>query len=172
MAQAGDTLENEIGESITFVETAADTGGERLVMEVVYLPSHVRPPLHLHPRQRERFEVLTGEIVVQRGNEEATFVAGDSFDVPAGTVHQMTAGEAPETRLRWEIVPALDSEGFFEAMWSLPEDRRPNPLRLAWILNRHRHEFRLARPAYAVQRVVFGTMALVGRLLGHHRGSG
>ena len=169
MAQAGDTLENALGESITFVETAADTDGERLVMEVVYLPSHIRPPLHLHPKQEERFDVMSGEIVVRRGSDETTFVAGESFEVPVGTPHQMTAGEAPETRLRWEIRPALDSEGFFEAMWSLPEDRRPNPLRLAWILNRHRHEFRLAKPAYGVQRVVFGTMALVARLLGHHR---
>jgi quercetin dioxygenase-like cupin family protein len=169
MVQAGDTLENPIGESITFVETAADSGGERLVMEVVYLPSDVRPPLHYHPRQNERFEVLTGEIVVRRDSEETTFVAGDSFTVPAGTVHQMVAGEAPETRLRWEVLPALDSESFFEAMWTLPEDRRPSPLRLAWILTRHRHEFRLASPAYWIQRIVFGTLALVARLTGQHR---
>jgi hypothetical protein len=138
-------------------------------MEVLYLPSDVRPPLHYHPSQNERFEVLTGEIVVRRGTEETTFQAGDSFTVAAGTVHQMVAGEAPETRLRWEVRPALDSAGFFEAMWTLPEDRRPSPLRLAWILNRHRHEFRLASPAYWIQRVVFGTLALVARLMGQHR---
>lgn len=166
MARSGDTLENALGETITFVETAADSAGERLLMEVLYLPSHVRPPLHLHPKQEERFEVLEGEIRVKLGDEDSTFAAGDSFTVPVGTPHLMEAGDAPQTRLRWEIRPALDSEGFFEAMWSLPEDRRPSPLRLAAILTRHRHEFRLAATPYPLQRVVFGTLALFARLLG------
>lgn len=169
MAQAGDILSNALGETITFLETAADSGGERLVMEVLYLPSHVRPTLHYHPRQEEHFEVLVGEIAVKRGDEEHTFGAGEKFEVPVGTVHTMSLGNATETRLRWEIRPALDTEGFFEAMWSLPEDRRPSPLRLASILTRHRHEFRLAAPPYPVQRIVFGTLALVARLLGQHR---
>ncbi len=166
MAQAGDTLTNALGESITFRETTADSGGDRLLLEVLYLPSDRRPPAHYHPRQEERFEVLEGEIVVKRGDEEHTFEAGDLFEVAAGTVHAMWSGEAPETRLRWEIVPALKSEDFFEAIWSLPEDRRPSPLTLASILTRHRHEFRLASPPYPLQRIVFGTMAFFGRLLG------
>ena len=109
MAQTGDILSNALGETITFLETAADSGGERLVMEVLYLPSHVRPTPHYHPRQEEHFEVLEGEIAVKRGDEEDTFGAGEQFEVPAGTVHTMSMGSSPETRLRWEIRPALNS---------------------------------------------------------------
>ncbi len=70
MAQAGDTLTSARGESITFRETSADSGGERLVLEVLYLPSDRRPPAHYHPRQEEHFEVLEGEIVVKTLSEK------------------------------------------------------------------------------------------------------
>jgi hypothetical protein len=44
--------------------------------------------------------------------EELRYVAGQRFDIPAGTPHQM-AGDCP-TREHWETRPALRIAEFFE----------------------------------------------------------
>ena len=62
MAVTGQTLVNPAsGERITFRTTAAESNGELVAIELE-LPSggRVPGPLHLHPLQEERFEVVRG----------------------------------------------------------------------------------------------------------------
>ena len=59
MIRAGDTLVNPVsGETITFVETAAETGGDYTVIECAVRPGGGVPMAHVHPNQSETFEVL------------------------------------------------------------------------------------------------------------------
>jgi hypothetical protein len=61
--RAGDTLVNPVsGETITFVETAAETGGDYTVIECAVRPGGGVPMAHVHPNQSETFEVLDGEL--------------------------------------------------------------------------------------------------------------
>ena len=46
---------------------------------------------------------------------ERRYGPGETFEVPAGTPHQMT-GEGP-TRARWEVRPALRTAEFFERLY-------------------------------------------------------
>ena len=48
--------------------------------------------------------------------EERRYVAGEAFDIPARTPHQM-AGDGL-ARLRWEVRPALRTAEFFERAYS------------------------------------------------------
>jgi quercetin dioxygenase-like cupin family protein len=73
------------------------------------------PPAHFHPRQDERFEVLEGTVWTRIGDVERTYEAGDRFDVPAGTSHQVSAQGA--ARMHWEIRPALRTAEFFERLY-------------------------------------------------------
>ena len=109
---------------------------ELLVMEQSYEPDSEAPPPHYHPSQDEHFEVLEGSIALRVGHEHRTVPAGESFDIPRGTVHTMgPAGVA--ARVRWEVRPALRTEAFLTGM---PEDFSE---RLGWI-QRFAEEFRLA----------------------------
>ena len=70
--------------------------------------------------------------------------------------------------------PALRTETAFESLAGLARDGKTykagvpkNPLRLALILREYEDEIHLTRPPLAVQRVVFGALARVGRLLGY-----
>ena len=90
--------------------------GEVLVMEATYGGSGSLPPEHLHPRQTERFEVLEGTLRAIVGGEDRRYGAGDAFEVPPGTPHQMT-GEGP-ARVRWEVTPALRTAEFFQRLYS------------------------------------------------------
>jgi quercetin dioxygenase-like cupin family protein len=113
MASAGKTVVNpDTGERVTFVKTAADTGGELLELELVWpRPGH-RAPAHVHPEMEERYEVLEGTAAFRIGDAERTAHAGDLVTVPPGTVHLAWNPTGEAVRLKVEFRPALRWEEF------------------------------------------------------------
>src|SRR6266511_2200305 len=101
MPEAGQVIEGFGGMQLRLVEV----GDELLEMEARYSCEMGMPPEHLHPRQGERFEILEGSMRAIVDGEERVYEAGESFEVPAGTRHQMAA-EGPAT-IRWQVRPAL-----------------------------------------------------------------
>jgi quercetin dioxygenase-like cupin family protein len=89
---------------------------ELLAMEATYAGTGDFPPVHLHPSQAEHFEVLEGELRAIVDGTERRYGAGETFEVPEGTPHTMTA-DVP-TRTRWEVRPALRTAEFFEGLYS------------------------------------------------------
>lgn len=87
---------------------------EALVLESVMPPNSQKPPPHYHPSQHEYFEVLEGEVQTYIGGERRAYSAGERFDVPPGTVHEMSNTGGSQARLHWETRPALRTLGFFE----------------------------------------------------------
>ena len=106
-------------------------------MEQSYDAGADAPPPHYHPSQDEHFEVLEGTIALRVGHEHSTVPAGESFDIPRGTVHPMGPSGGAPARVRWEVRPALRTEQFLTEMPSEFSER------LAWI-QRFAEEFRLA----------------------------
>jgi quercetin dioxygenase-like cupin family protein len=89
---------------------------DALEVEAVYQVGSQKPPVHLHPEQDERFEVLAGEITAVVDGEERLHAAGDTFAIPRGTPHTMWNGSGDEVRVLWRTSPALDTLGWFEAL--------------------------------------------------------
>jgi len=115
MPAAGDVIEGHDGFRLRLVRTGAETDGAVLEMEATYGGTAGLPPEHLHPHQTERFEVLDGAMRTVIGGVERRYETGESFEVPAGTPHQMAA-DGP-ARVRWEVRPALRSEDFFAGLY-------------------------------------------------------
>ena len=111
MPQEGQEIEGFGGVRLRLVKVGEDL----LEMEASYSGEAGMPPEHLHPSQAERFEVLEGSMRTIIGGEEQTYGAGEPFDVPAGTPHQMAA-DGP-TRVRWEVRPAMRTAEFFERLY-------------------------------------------------------
>jgi mannose-6-phosphate isomerase-like protein (cupin superfamily) len=85
MAGRGDTIENPLtGERMTFLETASDTDGELLQMEYVAPPRSKGPTEHVHPRQEERYEVLSGALGLRVGGRELHLEEGQRAVGPPG----------------------------------------------------------------------------------------
>jgi quercetin dioxygenase-like cupin family protein len=169
-----DTLTNPItGQRLRFVRTAAETGGELLEMESAYRPGGWPPVLHVHPIQWERFVVLEGTLRVILDGEERDVRAGETIVVEPGVVHEMWNPGAEWARVTWQVRPALRTESLFRTAFGLAQDGLvnargiPNLLQLAVLLRAHDAEFRLAKPPHAVQKVLFGVLAPIGRLLGY-----
>jgi hypothetical protein len=111
VAEAGQEIEGFGGMRLRLITVEPD----ELVMEATYSGEAPMPPSHLHPNQAERFEVLEGAMRTKIGDEERDYEAGEVFEVPTGTPHQMAA-QGP-TRTRWEVRPALRTAEFFERLY-------------------------------------------------------
>lgn len=75
------------GEQITFVETAEQTGGRHLLIEVSLLENGDGPRLHVHKRFMEEFHVIHGHLTVQVGDHQYVLEPGQSITAPMGTAH-------------------------------------------------------------------------------------
>jgi mannose-6-phosphate isomerase-like protein (cupin superfamily) len=115
MAHQGQEIGSPAGMTLLLVRTGEETDGELLEMEATYSGEGGMPPEHLHPSQVERFEVLEGSMHAIVGGEERVYEVGESFEVPAGTPHQMAA-QGP-TRTRWEVRPPMRTAEFFERLF-------------------------------------------------------
>ena len=132
MAHEGQELEGRDGFRLKLLKISDDL----LEMEALYTGRGRFPPEHYHPRQEERFEVLEGAVRAVVNGEELRYVAGERFEIPAGTPHQM-AGDGP-ARVHWEIRPALRMAEFFEEAYS--GNAAPD------FYDRFAEEFRLTTP--------------------------
>jgi quercetin dioxygenase-like cupin family protein len=170
---AGDVIDNPAARmQLRLIRTASETDGDLLEMEATYEPGSVEPLEHFHPRQEEHFEILAGSMEAQLGNEHRTLVAGDSIDIPAGTVHAMWNSGGEQARVLWQTRPALRTEEFFRLVGRLAEEGKltpkgpSNPLIGASVMQEFRDEFRPTNPPAAVQAVAFPVLAVAARILG------
>ena len=118
MARAGQEISGPSGHRLRLIQTAAETDGELLEMEATWEGGGDLPPAHHHPSQDERFEVLDGAVKTVIEGVERRYEAGETFEVPAETMHQMTGDGA--ARVNWQVRPALRTAEFFERLYGSP----------------------------------------------------
>jgi quercetin dioxygenase-like cupin family protein len=174
MIHAGDTIENPVtGERIVFHQTSRETNGEAVVFETFVQPHGFVAAAHVHPKQEERFEIVSGTLALNVGGEEIVVGSGETITIPAGTPHRFSNAADDEVRFRCEVRPALQFEQLLETMFSLAADGKtnkkgmPNPLRLAVIARAHFDVVRLPFPPAFVQRLGLALGAPMGRLFGY-----
>ncbi len=176
MGKSGDVLEHPITrERIVFRKTARDTGGELLQADLYLPPGGFVAAEHIHPRQEERFEVVSGTLRGRVAGKELTAGPGEKVVVPAGTAHVWWNSGDSEMHVLVDVRPALRIENFFETFFGLAQDGKvnpktglPNPLQLAVTLRAFRNELILAQPPRLAQTLLFGSLGSIGSLLGYH----
>ena len=174
MARRGEVLESPTnGQRVVIRETAETTGGELLRLDFFVAPGGFLGSEHLHPKQEERIEVLSGALRCRVGGRERTLGHGDAIAVPPGTPHTLWNEGTEEAHALVEYRPALRMETLFETLFGLGRDGKtdeegsPSLLQGAVMLEEFEDEYRLARPPLLVQKAVAAVLAPVGRLLGY-----
>jgi quercetin dioxygenase-like cupin family protein len=176
MAKAGDELVNPVtGLRTVFRRTVHDTGGELLQVDWIGDPGWTTGPDHVHPLQEERFEVLSGKLGLRVEGIEHVLGEGEVIVGPAGYAHAAwNASSNDEVHALIDFRPALRTETVFETLARLAHDGKTNragapknPLLLALILHHYENEIYFVRPPLALQRMIFGALAKVARLLGY-----
>lgn len=174
MIHRGQTLVNPVtGERMTFVETAADTGGERVVIELRAAPGGSVAAAHIHPSQWETFTVVSGTLGAKVAGRTTEAGPGQTLGVAPGVAHTWWNAGDDELVFRCEIRPALQFESLIETMFSLAADGKtngkgmPNPFRLAVIANAHFDTVRLPVVPAWMQKTALALGSPLGRAMGY-----
>jgi quercetin dioxygenase-like cupin family protein len=168
MAKAGDELLNPVtGLRTVFRKTAEETSGELLQVDWIGEPKWTTGPDHVHPRQEERFEVLSGKLGLRVGGVERVHRAGDVIVALADAPHAAWNAGDDEVHVLVDFRPALRTETAFEALAGLARDGKTNRAGAPKNLHEFEDEIYFVRPPLLVQKVIFGALARVARLLGH-----
>ena len=110
-----DVITNEkLGETLTLLVSAKDTGGARNKYEIT-MPAHADGPYaHFHTRFKEVFTVTKGVLDFYLGNEKArtTLTEGQSITAEIGQLHAFRNNSDEPVRFTVEGIPA---GGFVDA---------------------------------------------------------
>ncbi len=174
MINAGDLIENPVtGERVRFIETARETDGEYVLIDVEVDPNGAVAKGHVHPYQTEQFEIVDGTMGFKAGGKTVLAGPGDVVTVEPGKPHRFWNAGDTVARFHCEVRPALGFESFLETMFGLAADGKtnasgmPNPLRLAVIANEHFDDVRLPYVPAFLQKAALATGATLGRLAGY-----
>jgi uncharacterized protein YndB with AHSA1/START domain/mannose-6-phosphate isomerase-like protein (cupin superfamily) len=107
----------QLGCRMVLRQTAADTNGELLEIDVLGQPKGMLLAPHVHERQSERYEVIVGAMKVVAGGEERLLRPGDSAEVGPGVAHRQLPGEkGVHGHVRIQVRPAGSTEGFIRRL--------------------------------------------------------
>ncbi|KUG07257.1 cupin domain-containing protein [Solirubrum puertoriconensis] len=173
MAYQGQFIENPItGQSIYFLTTTRQSQGAELVIESSYRGHSTEPLPHYHPAQEEYFEVLQGEVTVRLDGELHTLRRGEELRIAPKQVHSMWNNSEARATVRWTTRPALRTEEFLETVFTMAQaglvtpSGVPGVLQSSLLAGEFDGEFRLAKPPRWVQKLVFGLLRPLARVLG------
>ena len=134
----GDIHNPRTGQRMRFLRTAADSDGALLRLETVNPPGSPAEPVHVHPRQESRAEVIAGTLRFVINGTERRLGPGDTITIPSGVPHHF-----------------VDERGM------------PSVLRLAVLAGAFADEIRVVSPPWPVQRAAFALLAPIARLRGY-----
>lgn len=174
MAYPNKVIRNtKTGQDIRFIKTGKETNGELLEMEASFAPHSVEPAAHYHPHQAEEFTLLEGALTVRLNGKVSVLKPGDTLYIPPKAVHAMWNSANQKAVVNWKVKPALNTDHLLETGVGLANDTNttekglPGVLQMALLARRFSNVYRLAKPSYTVQRILFGVLAPIARLAGY-----
>lgn len=179
MANSGDVLEHpSFGVRIAFLRTRAETNG-RLLRVAVTLPPGFSMAEHVHPRQEEQHQVVSGTLRARVGGQERDYRVGERVIGPAGVAHAWkNPSEGEELRLVSEHRPVLHMELMLETGSAIAREWATQKrsivrclLRVAVLLDEIKEDFYFTGwHMRALMRLLLA-LAPIGRRLGYEPSS-
>jgi mannose-6-phosphate isomerase-like protein (cupin superfamily) len=169
VAGTGDTLGFPDGSDYTITASAGETGGSLVEMEMLLPPNAVTPPLHIHPRQEEDYEVLAGTLEVHYEGDWMRLPEGESMTIRRGEPHTFRNNSGLRVRVRNVHRPAVGFQDYLEELHGLMQEGKvkgfsdaSSLVHLARLYEKYEDTI---VPAKLGQRAVMGLFARVGRRL-------
>jgi mannose-6-phosphate isomerase-like protein (cupin superfamily) len=161
----------------TILRTGTDTNGEVFEVEFLVEPGDWTGPDHIHLRQEERFEIVSGTLHLRVTGADEFLTPGSTRVVPPRTSHNLRNDGPEEARFLLQLRPALRMEAYLRDLWraaNAGSTRRwgaPSMLELAVIQREYPDEFfYLSRPSVRAQKTLLGALAVLGRAMGFRTG--
>jgi quercetin dioxygenase-like cupin family protein len=164
-------IENGSGERIAFLRRIPTADGDRIEGENVVRPG-AGPPMHVHFLQEEGFTVLESRIAYQRPGEPPRHAdPGEVVVFAPGEPHRFWNAGDGALRVSGYMQPVGNAEYLLAELFASTKRNggsRPSPFDAAFLLTRYGSEFALTDVPAVVQRFIFPSIVLLGRLLGKY----
>lgn len=127
---------------------------------------------HRHPTISERFHVIAGRVGFLVGDERRELGPGEQAEVPPGTLHDWWQVGEETAEVVVEVTPGDRFVEMVGTFFGLARDGKcdakgvPRPLQLAVSARAYRDVMVVASPPPAVQALLFGPLAALGRARG------
>lgn len=161
------------GQAIKFIQTAKETEGKFLEMETTLNPHSKEPSPHYHPFQVEDFKVLAGQLSVRIDGQVIVLKQGNTLHIPMNKVHSMWNDTDERTMVNWKVQPAMDTENLLETATGLAIDGKtndygiPNIFQGILMANKYSSVYRLSKPPFVVQKILFIILTPFSYLFGY-----
>lgn len=166
------TIDNGLGERLTFLRRVSTPEGEVLEVENS-VQLGIGPPMHVHYYQEEALTVVQGRIGYQRKGEEPQFAeAGSTVVFKPREVHRFWNAGEDELRCTGYIRPPDSIEYFLGGIYAAQKKSgtlRPDMFESAFLMRRYRSEFGMDEIPAFVQKVLFPVVVAIGGLTGKYR---
>ena len=162
-------MSDAVRDPIHKVRYAFTPDGDDLIVDAWLEPGGALPA-HLHPRQEERWRVLSGSVRFTLGREERVIGPSDGeMLVRPGTRHALASVGGEDAHLRCQVHPARELQAFLEDSAAAAREGLflrggvPKSLRGArWaarFLKRHRDDVVMSFPPRPVQSLMVSLFA-------------
>ncbi len=173
MPGKGQEITNSMtGDTYRFIETAADTRGERVTMKALIKGKGPFVPNHFHTLQDETFEVISGQLTIWLNDKTKVLTAGEKVTLPKNQPHNHYNNHDEPVTYIHSVTPALDFDYLIENLVGLAADGKSKNGRYGLIqelvtLKYLDSKSYLVDIPIAVQKLLMNTVAPIGRLLGY-----
>lgn len=166
------TIENAVGEKITFQKICLEPDGDKLMVAGSCQPG-CGPPMHVHFKQDECITVVKGTMGYQvQGKEEKMAGEGESILFKKGTPHRFWNAGSGELQMENWVKPAHNIIFFLSAMYAAlkkPGAKRPEPFDTAYLTMRYKNEYEMTELPVFVRKVILPVTYFIGRLSGRYK---
>lgn len=128
---------------------------------------------HLHPRQEEHIEVLSGQLRVALDGNEQILTEGEEITLPPKIPHRHWNASRRPARIALEHRPAFQSEQIFRTLYRSAQDGNANEegsphfLQVAVLQHQYPNHAYMTDLPVLVQKGLFTVLGPIGRLLGY-----
>jgi quercetin dioxygenase-like cupin family protein len=177
MGRKGDVHINPVtGERAVVRVSPDENGGELMIADLHIRPGGAVVGEHIHPTIEEKFTVLRGRVGFKLEGKKAIAEPGQTLVLPPGVAHDWWNAGSEEALVRVEIRPGARFQDMVLNIFGLAQDGKtnakglPNLLQLSLFAPEFADVVVFTQPPRAVQRILFGMLGPIARLLGY-RGS-
>ena len=179
MSRAGEVYENPVtGEWAVVRVGTEETGGKLSISDLYISPGGAVAGEHVHPGIEEIFTVVGGSVGFRVDGREDVAGPGRRLVVPPGVAHFWWNEGDEEAHVVVELRGDANLLEGFETMLSTifgmaregktGAKGRPNLLQAALLAREFDGVIRFVEPPRPLQKILFGVLAPIARLLGYH----
>lgn len=166
------TIQNCLGEKLTFLEVIKEPDGDKLLVENFVTPKS-GPPMHTHFLQDEALTVISGRLAYEVKGQPTQYAGvGETVEFKRGTPHRFWNVGDEELHCTGWIKPANTIVFYLTAVYDAQNKsgtERPEAFDGAYLLTRYASEYEMTDMPWFVKKIIIPVTYGIGRLLGKYK---